>query len=249
MIIDLKLDYTIVDKESFKRFVRSLNPCTSIISRLTLSNRILNSTASIREKIASKLHHLDSISLTSDIWSPRKGTRGFGCVTAHHTDGNWNVVSFILDFKRIKFPHDGDTICIFSHDVVTQHKLEGKVVSLTTDNASSNISAIKKLGNSLQLGHNRYGSVHYKCMAQINDLGVRASMKELKSAIGPVRSVIMAIKSSTKRYEAFHRIQKTLMKKYQNTNHSLEQIEDVDHRWNSCWLMLERAHLQKDAID
>jgi len=155
-----------------------------------------------------------------------------------------------MNFKKLKFPHNGDAIFRFLRDTIVRYNLEGKVVSITTDNASNNISAIKKLENSLRLGHIHYGFVHYKCLAHIIDLGVRASMKELKSAISPLRTLIMSIRCSTKRNETLHDIQQNLIDQgEQTTDSTLELIEDVDHRWNSCLLMLERAFLMKEALD
>ena len=88
-----------------------------------------------------------------------------------------------------------------------------------------------RLENSFSLQHNLLSFTHYKCIAHIVDLPVKAAIKELKSSISSVRSDIMAIRSSTKRNEAFHNVQnESIRNGDQKTKCTLQLIEDVDHR-------------------
>jgi len=125
-----------------------------------VSEIILRKLGIIAQNVTSSLSSINAISLTFDIWSPRKGARGFGCLTAHHVDVSGNPVSFVLNFKRLKYPHTGDAISRFIGDTLILHKLEGEIVSITTDNALNNISTIRKLESSLNLGHALYSFVH-----------------------------------------------------------------------------------------
>lgn len=250
MVIDLKLNYTLVEQSSFLKFVESLNPTRKIICRRTLSNIILMKLDVLAFQVTEKLSRADTLALTFDIWSPRRGERSFGCVTAHYLDHDGCSVNLVLNFKRMKHPHDGDTISRFLYKTISRHQLEGRIVAITTDNASNNINAIKKLENMAQLSPLPQGFVHYRCVAHIIDLAVRAGMKCLKSTLEPVRAAILGVRSSGRRRETFIGIQKKLIEDLdQRTDGPLELIEDVDHRWSSCFLMLERAHLLSTAID
>lgn len=79
------------------------------------------------------------------------------------------------------------------------HPSEGRVVGITTDNASNNIAAIIKLTSSINLTPVNLEFVHYKCAAHVIDLGIKAAMVDLKETVRPVREAVMAIRSSRKR--------------------------------------------------
>lgn len=249
-VIDLHWDYAVVDKASFKKMIQAFNCNKNIICRRTLSNIISKNRKNLANKVAQKLEDAASVALTFDIWSVRKGARGFGCLTAHYINTCGQLVNLILNFQRMKFPHDGDTIRKFIHRTITAFKLGGRVISITTDNASNNIAAIRQLVNTVNLTPVNLEFVHYKCVAHIIDLGIKEAMKDLKETVRPVREAVMAIRSSRKRKEIFFNKQKELIESSeQSTQEPLELAEDVDHRWNSALVLLERAFLLRQAID
>lgn len=250
LVIDAKLNFTIVERPSFLLFVESLNPHKKIICRRTLSNMITSRLQSLALQVTEKISEIDAIALTFDIWSPRKGARGFGCITAHYIERDGTPRNLILNFRRLKHPHDGDSICAYLQKTIVAHKLEGRIVAITTDNASVNITAIRKLVNSVELSPLSHGFVHYKCVAHIIDLGVRVAIKKLKNMIESVRQAILGVRSSGKRREMFIAIQERLIGDLdQSTDRPLELIEDIDHRWSSSLLMLERAYTLRTALD
>lgn len=252
-VIILHWDYSDVERPCFRALWQSLNPNKRLICRRTLSDIILRSRIKLADMITSALVNAEGVSLTFDIWSVRKGARGFGCITAHYINSYGILVNVILNFKRMKYPHDAQTICDFISKTITANKLQGKVVAITTDNASNNISAMKKLTQAINLSPLESVNlkfVHYKCVAHVFDLGVRQAMKSLKETVRAVREVVLAIRSSSKRKEAFADIQKRLIQDgKQKTNGPLELAEDVDHRWNSALILIERAFLLREAID
>lgn len=64
----------------------------------------------------------------------------FIAVTAH-TVTEKGLQSVILDFDRAPPPHDGKTIGGMISDVITVFQLRPKILSITTDNASANVSS------------------------------------------------------------------------------------------------------------
>lgn len=248
-VIDLHWDFSVVDKPAFRSMLQAFNSNKNIIGRKTLSRVIANSRSYLATKVSEKLGNALSVALTFDIWSVRKGARGFGCLTAHYINTNGELVNLILNFERMKFPHDGDTICKFIARTIKSHNLEGRVIGITTDNASNNLAAIRKL-SSMNLTPVNLDFVHYKCVAHVIDLGIKDAMIDLKETVKPVREAVMAIRSSRKRKELFISKQSALIAAgKQSTNEPLELAEDVDHRWNSALILLERAFLLRTAID
>lgn len=95
------------------------------------------------------------------------------------------------------------------------------------------------------------GFTHFRCLGHIINLAVRNSLKKLKPLIINARKFVSTIKSSGKRHEVFVRCQQRLIDiedpEFKSST-TLELIEDVDTRWNSCYLMLQRLFKLKKAV-
>lgn len=252
-VIALHWDYADVEKVEFRKLCESFCPTKRVISRKTLSSIITRKREELTEMVTQKLQNAPSVALTFDLWSARKGGRGFGCVTAHYMNTDGELVNFILAFERMIFPHDAEAIYEYLAKVIKDHKLEKKVVAITTDNASNNTKAMQILAENVELTPFRLENlsfIHYKCVAHIIDLGVRAAINDLQRTLKPVRDFVLAIKSSSNRREAFNSIQQELIEdNLLQTNTPLELVEDVEHRWGSTYLMIKRAFVLRHAVD
>lgn len=247
-IIDLHLDFSVVEKSSFRQLMDSMNPNRPLVGRKTISEILLRSRSKLKNEIADLLSNVDSVALTFDLWSARKGSRGFGCLTAHYISPDWELEELILQFKQMSYPHDAETIKKYIKKTIEANSLDGKVISITTDNASNNVAAIRLMDNKMK--DLNLDMVHYKCIAHIIDLGLRVALTKLTPIVTPVREVVLAIRSSRKRKEKFITVQSELIEaNNQNSSSPLELAEDVDHRWNSAFILIERAVKLEKAID
>lgn len=109
-IIDTHSEYSLIDKPSFRDFISSLESGKSLICARTLSRLIEGKTEDLKILIKQNIADELSILLTFDIWSPKKGASGFGCVSAHFIDSDWNLRSIILEFRLSPHPHDAHSI-------------------------------------------------------------------------------------------------------------------------------------------
>ena len=244
LVIDQQLEYSIVDSTAFKKFCQSLDKNKSILCRQTLSSLINSRKSSLKQLVKGELKKLGSIALTFDLWSPSKDGRGFGCISGHYFDRNGDLGSIILEFRRIKHPHDALTMSNFIRKMIESLGIHKQVISITTDNASNMEAAISDLKRSnLLTTDTPYGFTHFRCIAHVLHLGVSASLKKIKPLIREVKEVVLAIKSSGKRSEKFKEIQTELIQTGEliGLTCPLELIEDVQHRWNSTYQMLNRA--------
>lgn len=82
----------------------------------------------------------------------------------------------LLDFSYIPYPHGGKEIASKTFGTITKFNIEKKVVSLTSDNASNNIKAIKVLQDLLK--DKFIIPSHQRCLAHIN-LSVQEGLKEV----------------------------------------------------------------------
>lgn len=251
--IELHWDYNDIDKTAFRKVFAAFNPNKQLIGRKTLSTIILRKKRELQELVCRKLENAESVALTFDIWSARKGSRGFGCATAHYINSFGQIVNLIINFERMKSPHEAEVLFKWISRTIRTFNLNKRIISITTDNASNNIKALETLRNSMELSplqEHGLDCVHYRCVAHVIDLGVKAAMVELRKTVSPLREVVNGVRSSENRRNAFIEKQRELiMEGKQLTKGPLELADDVDHRWSSCFVMLERAFLLKDAVD
>lgn len=256
-IIKGRHKYKILEQKEFLLFAHSMNPTKNLISRQSLSIIVNENTLKLLELVKIELSKTKHVALTTDIWSARKRSRSFSVITGHCLDQNMKMKNLVLDFKYMPYPHDSNSIKKFLVDVLKLFDLENKLVSITSDNDSANISGIGSLLDELNQRLNLQGAakiIHIRCMAHIIDLAIKEAIKQLKVILLPIEEVISTITSSTKRMERFAQIQQQLAEEnridsWQPLVEPLKLIQDIDTRWNSKFLALDRALLLREAID
>lgn len=253
-------EYRLVESREFKLFCKALNPRVKLVCRETLSELILKCQPKVEDLVRKKLEEASSLSLTFDIWSARKCSKGFAAVTAHYLDEQMKMKELSLDFSYIEYPHTQIVLRDYLDRVIEKWGIAHITSAITTDNASNNISGIEQLvaiKPSLNL-ENTLPFIHIRCAAHVINLGVQITLKELKGPIKNIKLFVEAITSSTKRSERFRGIQKTLI----NDDTSpididvgfsrgkiLNLVTDCETRWNSTFALLERAYLLRTAVD
>lgn len=133
-------EFSLVDDESFREFCRVLCPSKSIISRKSTSEIIRAKFPCVRSMVIEELADEPSLSLTFDIWSSKNKSMSFACITGHFIDSSWTMRSFLLEFDRLPYPHDSNSISNFMKQALSHFKIASKISAITCDNASNNRS-------------------------------------------------------------------------------------------------------------
>lgn len=244
-IIDHQQPYSIVERKTFRSMLTKANPRVEFISGTRISQLILDGLEPMKKMIAEELDQVLRVSLTFDIWSQSAGAAGYGCLTGHYITEEFELKTLVLGFDQLSYPHDAKTISNYISEILREFKLLDKVVSITTDNASVNIKAIRELISINELDQNRpLGFVFVRCAAHILQLSANNSLKLAKPSISNIREFIKSIKSSGKRADRFYTIERAYVDSFPPHKSSptmLKLILDVDTRWNSTFAMLERA--------
>lgn len=252
MVINEQLEYNFVKKPSFINAMRCGGPDKTFISRANLSDTIIAKTVELKKSVVDILDREISVALTFDIWTAENSSTGYGCVTGHFIDSEFNMQSAILEFKHLPFPHDTQCICDFLKHVIYSFRIQSKVVSITTDSASNNISGISKLKNECALGGNfSTGFLHFRCVAHIIHGAVRKALDRFSPAIRAIRGIITTIRGSVKRVERFEKITEEYINDHSgrtSLTRTLKLKVDLEIRWNSTFIMLERAVLLQGPI-
>lgn len=170
LVVLSDLSFSFIQSNVFTAYVQWLCPQANVPSRTTVARDIHSSykkhKAAMKERL---LQHPGKVSFTTDIWSGGNNA-AFMVITCH-----WiNPVDFaqemaILDFIWLPGSHTGKAIHdAFVECVYDDWQLGAKVFSITTDNASSNVSFIDQLVVSKSFVKAR----HIRCWAHVANLAV-----------------------------------------------------------------------------
>lgn len=255
-VIKSRRPFSMVEDRYFREFCNSMDPNKSIILRRDLATRLVSNCRDLTCHVIKKLEEALSLSLTFDIWTASNSVRSFITITCHFIDEDWELRSCILDFHRLEYPHDANTISSSLITTIQRFKLRERVISITADNASVNTCAIDLVKQEFNLG-DRFGflDLQVRCIAHILNLAVKKALSVLDDDLKIIRIVIKKITSSTKQTEIFDKIQAELIAEAHRSKSDLpfrkvyKLIQEVDTRWNSTYMMLGRFLLLRKAID
>jgi len=193
-------------------------------------------------------------SLTTDIWtSPTASKMPFMAVTGHWIDEDFQLKSILLDFVAVPGRHDGLRLAAIFQEVVDDYELKGKIIGVTTDNASNNDTFITEL---LRQGYIDSPECNFRCFAHVLNLAAQDALlvciyflfsyiQELKGTLTEFRENIKAISASPQR---LNRLQ-TICGLLDPPLPYVEPILDVATRWNSVLDMILRGLRLRRAID
>jgi hypothetical protein len=110
MIIEDELSFQFVEHNGFQKLVAGLRSEFELHSADTVKKDIMQTYESHKNSVKKILQDVSGrISLTTDVWTSQQQL-GYIAITAHYIDINWNLVSFLMSFKLLPYPHTGVNI-------------------------------------------------------------------------------------------------------------------------------------------
>ena len=182
----------------------------------------------------------DRICLTSGVWIAVT-TQGYMTMTAHYVD-RWKLNSKLLAFCELESPHTGIELSGKVFEVLKDKGIDGKIFSLTLDNASSSDSMQNILKEKLDLQNGLLCDgdfFHVRCCAHILNLIVQEGLKMAKETLYKIRESVKYVKASEGRLRQFH---KCVEEVHLDDIGSFLSL-DVSTRWNATYMMLESVIL------
>ena len=226
---------------------RVLNPDFKPISRNTAKADCWNDFLIEKTKLKSILANIPSrICLTSDVWTTVT-TQGYMTVIAHYVD-KWKLNSKLLAFCELESPHTGIELYGKVFGVLKDWGIDGKIFSLTLDNASSNDSMQNILKERLNLKNGLLFDgdfFHVRCCAHILNLIVQEGLKVAKKALYKIRESVKYVKASEGRLKQFH---KCVEEVHLDGIGSFLRL-DVSTRCNATYMMLESSIKYRRAFN
>lgn len=136
LIVSCGMAISVVEKPDFKTFIHNLNPKFALPSRQHITYKILPQLVERKKKaLQMNLDLAKNIALTLDIWTDRS-SHSFLAITAH-TFVSCTPLSCLLTFTSFSGSHTGVRIAEEIEKSISEHRLEGKVSYVVTDNASN----------------------------------------------------------------------------------------------------------------
>jgi len=246
-IVLQELPFSLVDHAPFQKFIATLNPWFTIVSRTTVAEDIMSSYEDRRLALRETIKNSNSrVCLTADLWTSNQNL-GYLCITCHFIDNDWMLQKRIIGFGLVASPHDGFTLFNALLKCLQEWKLEHKVFSITLDNAKNNNNMVGSLRKNLSERHLMLGNgdlLHMRCVAHVLNLIVKEGFKVIDGATDRIRDSVKYIRSSQARKQRFEEIIVQL-----GISCEKRPSLDVPTRWNSTYLMPKSAIEYRAVFD
>ncbi|GET04401.1 zinc finger BED domain-containing protein RICESLEEPER 2-like [Rhizophagus clarus] len=135
------------------------------------------------KKIALILQNTSSkISYIIDAWTSSNNYSFLG-ITAHWVTESWELKSILLDFIKLEGPHSGANIKKAFLKSLKNFEIESKILGVTTDNASNNVTFLKAVEDDLSQKYIYFNSddKHVRCLTHVINLAAQQVLTTLKA--------------------------------------------------------------------
>lgn len=225
--------FNIVDAPSFRAYSESLNPKFHVPHRKTLSTKIIpDKYKEVAAEVQLKLDGAKYVGITTDHWTGRH-QRSYASFTAHFINDQWEMKNYALQASELPGEHNHQRIAEDVNQSINRWGLDGRVEGATTDNGSNvkkavldalNLPWVPCIGHTLQLSVTRLLKVDI-----------------VSRIVGRCKTLVRHFKS-TKQADALRAAQDALKTKQRML------VQNVETRWNSTYLMLERIKEEQQSI-
>lgn len=235
MIVTNCLALIFVDSQTFKDFIKYLNPSYKPPGRTKLSDTML---AELREKVEGNMKKamtdIKSFSLTLDSWTST-GNKSFITVTAHGINKEWKLKSFVLDFMYVKQSETGEYIADSVSEILDKWGIPlEKISCITSDSAANMKNAFLEQMQMPWLA----------CIAHVLNLVVRKGLESPE-----VKSIIKKAKAISKHFRRSPLSKRILSEKQKALNLPVITLKvDTKTRWNSCYYMIKQLIKSREAV-
>lgn len=140
--------------------------------------------------VSKRLREATSNHLTFDIYTPKKGGKTYGIISAHSVNESSEVKSVLLEYRHLPYPDDSASLYEFLRACMTKFNIRDKIVSITSNCSETVANAIHELDRRYKLSKNfNFSSTHIKCFPQFVHLNVLEVFRSQERLIDDVRKI------------------------------------------------------------
>lgn len=174
-----RLPFQLVEHPQFRALIEMarLAPSFPEIPSAYMVRRQLQELVQERQQTLLRTLPMDAkLSIALDCWtSPFR--QAFMAVTAYFLDKEWNYREILLGFEPLHGAHTGSYLSTVLLELLQKHRIEDRVLTVTTDNASNNSTLLDSIRGTLQSLElpNHMPIIRMPCIAHV----IQLSLKEL----------------------------------------------------------------------
>jgi hypothetical protein len=252
------MPFIAVESPFLRKAIRLGGPNAAVPSASTVKRDIMSMFDAEKARVRALLQEVPGkLSFAVDAWTS-PNMKPFLGITAHWTDEDWCLQEVLLDLVPLTGPHSGENLCTAFVDTCSDFGILTKLLAVTTDNATNNDTFLEGLSEACKARGIGFTDAdnHVRCLAHVINLAVQAFLATLKvealnteddylelgdpdaspmHCIPKLRKLVVKIRSSPQRREML------ALQCGAPGSASKELIVDVRTRWNSTFLMLQRA--------
>jgi hypothetical protein len=160
--------FTTVEEPAFISLIKSIDNNQRVPSADTISNLANKKFEDIKILVKNLLtNNFSKFALTTDIWTSIN-VIPYACVTAYFIDKNFDLKDLTINFEEMPHPHDGEAIFNIIKSTCVGFNIDNNIITVTTDNASNNISGVKLFKQWLSDNYTlNFSDFHLRCFAHI----------------------------------------------------------------------------------
>ncbi|CEO99923.1 hypothetical protein PBRA_007657 [Plasmodiophora brassicae] len=153
-IINASQAFSVVEQEDFVEFCASMEPGYTLPSRTTVRDVwVLERWWQTRDRVRAIVNSATKdrrCSITTDMRTSA-AKRGYMAITLHYLNDEWEMVSIVIGFVRVLYPHTADRLAaaLFRSIFEFSPDLLKSIWTITTDNASTNPAMAAEYNNML----------------------------------------------------------------------------------------------------
>lgn len=275
-IVSAALRFRIVENVYFIKFVESLSQSFNMPSRYILSTKLLNGEfQEIVNSVTLELSQAESVAVTLNGWTSVQLYPYLG-VTVHFFDCNLRLCNRTLTISHLPGSHTGENISEALYKTLEEWNILDNVLGVCADNARNMKNIAKNVVELIKKKQSKVRNIYQiGCVAHIINLIVKKINKYTKQVstesekgeedeemvnvnldeveTNIVKNFKTLIEKCRKIASLFHQstqVSEILGEKQTFANVDNHKImQDVQTRWNSTFLMLERFQEQVDMVN
>lgn len=233
MVVKDLQPFSIVDDCGFKELVALLDPRYTLPSRRVLKEMVVKRYEEEKTKAKAVMQRVEAVSLTADMWTSIN-MDAYLAVTCHYVDDSAKLATVLLGVLPFPVTHTALHITAAMRSLMEEWGTEGKVTSIVTDAGANMVASVRSLNLR-----------HALCFAHSLNLVVKKSLDAtpgLQDLRTRARKVVAFFKTSTTAKEKLREVQEQMNRPV------LKLIQEVDTRWNSTYLMLQRLFKERQSV-